>query len=139
MNANENVENVSEGRAYLIMILTLLFPIILYIVIRSAFRSVLSLAHTPIVPMMIFLVANILSIVYLHVIDYREMKAVCGDTGKLLAAVLLFQPIYFVFRQELLGRSKKIALAYAVISTAEVLGVISVYVLACVKDVMEML
>ncbi len=142
MNVNGNVENIDEVsgiRAYIIMVLSLLLPIVMYIVIRGAFRSALSLAHTPIVPMLILMLADILAIVYLHMVDYREMQMVCDDTRKLLGAVLVFQPIYFVFRQEALGQSKKVAIAYVVISTVEVLGVISVYALACVKDVMEML
>ncbi len=140
VNGNvENIEDVSGMRAYIIMGLSLLLPIVMYIVIRSAFRSALILPHTPIVPMLILMLADILGIVYLHIVDYREMQVVCDDMRKLLGAVLVFQPIYFVFRQEALGRSKKIAIAYAVISTVEVLGVISVYVIACVKDVIEML
>ncbi len=142
VSVNDNmkgIEEVSEIRAYIIMGLSLLLPILLYIVTRSGFRSVLSLAHSPIIPMLILLLANVLAIVYLHVVDYREMQMVCGDTRKLLGAVLLFQPVYFVFREEMLGRSKKMAIVYVVVSTIEVLGVISMYVLACIRDVMEML
>ena len=141
MNKNDNIkiEDVSEIRAYIIMGLSLLLPILMYIVIRSVFRNALDLEHTPIMPMLILLLVNLTVVIYMHVVDYRNMKMVCENTEKLLAAVLVFQPIYFVFRQEVLGRPKKGAIIYAVISTVEILGVIVVYAIACVRDVMELL
>lgn len=141
MNENDNIkiEDISEIRAHIIMGLSLLLPIIMYIVIRSIFRNVLNLEHTPIAPMLILLLAVLLVVIYMHVVDYRNMKMVCENTEKLLGAVLVFQPIYFVFRQEVLGRPKKGALIYAVVSTVEILSVIIIYAIACIRDMLELL
>lgn len=140
MKANENMgftEDVLQIRAYIIMGLSLLLPILMYIFIRSIFRDAMSLEHAPITPVFLMFLLNLLAVVYLHVIDYRNMKEVCENAEKLLVAVLVFQPIYFVFRQEMLGKPKQGAIIYAVVNVVEIVGVISMYVLACVRDVLE--
>lgn len=138
-NDIKSIEDISQIRVYIIMGLSLLLPVIMYVLIRNVFCYALGLEYTSIVPVLVLLIANLLAVIYLHVIDYREMKMVCENTDKLLGSVLAFQPMYFVFRQEALGRPKQGAVIYAVVSTLEIVSVISVYVLACVRDVLEML
>jgi len=141
MNRQVELNPVDDGsriRGYIMMGLSLLLPIILYVLIRSAFRYFLGIDYMPIFPMLVLFIANLGVLVYLHVIDMREMKQICGNTDKLLATGLVFQPAYFVCREGILGRTRKGATVYAVLSTVEIIAVMMIYVIACVGDVIEM-
>lgn len=119
--------------------LSLAFPIILYILIRNIFRHFLNLDSVQIVPWLLLLIANLGLLVFLHIDDIYNIKKVCGNADKLVATVLAFQPMYFACRQDMLGRPKKGALIYAVVSTLEVVIVLVVYAVACFHDVLELL
>ncbi len=133
------LEDASQIRAYFIMGLSLLLPILVYVFIRGIFCDVLHLNHPPMIPVFLMMIANLLAVVYLHLLDYRYMKEVCGNVDKLLSTVFIFQPLYFVFREEMLGKSKKVSIIYAVVSVAEIVLVLGMYVWSCVRDVLEML
>lgn len=142
MNRNDviaSTDDISTTSGYIMMGLGLLFPIILYALARSVFRRCLDLESMPIVLLFLLLIVDVGVLVYLHVIDYRRLKGVCENTDKLLATVLAYQPIYFVTRQKALGRPTKGAIIYAVISTLEIVGMINVYAIACVRDVLELI
>lgn len=142
MNQQDEIcskEDISRCNGYIMMGLSLSCPIILYILIRNVFCYFLDLDSAPIVPWLLLLVANIGLLFFLHIDDIRNIKKVCGSADKLVATVLAFQPMYFACRQDILGRPKKGAIIYAVISTLEVVLMLVVYVVECFRDVVELL
>lgn len=133
----ENIDLKFSG--YIMMGLSLLFPIILYATIRSVFRYFLNLNHVPIVLLLLLLVVNLGVLVFLHVMDIRHIKRVYGNADKLIVSVLVFQPAYFVCRQDILGGTRKGSIIYGVVSTLEIVVVIFAYVFMCLRDVLELI
>lgn len=135
----KSADGIWQKMIYIMMGLSLLFPILLYALTRSVFRWFLNMESMSIALLFLLLSMNLGILVYLHVKDYRNLKRVCENTDKLLATLLAFQPAYFWMRQKTLGKPTKGAVVYAVISTLELVGMVSVYAVACIGDVLKML
>lgn len=137
MNKSEDMDLQVYG--YIMMGLSLSFPIILYAMMRNVFRYFMDLDTAPIGLLVVLLVLNLGILVCLHISDIRTLREQYGNVDKLLATVLVFQPAYFVCRQDILGRPKKGAIIYAVISTMEIMIVLFACVIACFKDMLSLL